>query len=39
MGTKTGSKKGWDTSKGRKWVVVSFWGDETDVTFHRDERE
>lgn len=31
--------KGWDTSKGRKWVVVAFWGVETTVTFHRDEDE
>lgn len=30
---------GWDTSKGRKWVVVAFWGEETEVTFHRDEQE
>lgn len=29
----------WDTSPGRKWVVVAFWGVETTVTFHRDEDE
>lgn len=29
----------WDTSKGRKWVVVAFWGEETTVSFHRDEDE
>jgi hypothetical protein len=31
--------KPWDTSKGRKWVVVAYWGEETTVTFHRDENE
>jgi hypothetical protein len=31
--------KQWDTSKGRKWVVVAFWGEETTVSFHRDEQE
>lgn len=31
--------RGWDTSKGRKWVCVAFWGAETTVTFHRDEQE
>lgn len=29
----------WDTSPGRKWVVVAFWGSETTVTFHRDREE
>jgi hypothetical protein len=31
--------KTWDTSKGRKYVVVAFWGVETNVSFHRDEQE
>lgn len=29
----------WDTSKGRKFVVVAFWGEETTVSFHRDANE
>lgn len=29
----------WDTSKGRTWVVVAFWGVETSITFCRDESE
>lgn len=29
----------WDTSKGRKWVMVAFWGVETTVEFFRDEEE
>lgn len=33
------SDKKWDTSKGRKWVVVAFWGVETTVEFYRDEDE
>jgi hypothetical protein len=31
--------KSWDTSKGRAWVVVAFWGVETTVSFYRDEAE
>jgi hypothetical protein len=31
--------KAWDTSKGRKWVVVAFWGEETTVTFCGGEVE
>ncbi len=29
----------WNTSNGRTWVVVAFWGVETTVKFHRDEGE
>ena len=29
----------WDTSNGRRWVVVAFWGVETTVDFHRDRDE
>lgn len=29
--------KKWDTSKGRRWVVVAFWGVETTVDFYNDE--
>jgi len=29
----------WDTSNGRRWVVVAFWGVETTVTFCRDQKE
>lgn len=36
---KVGIERGWDTSKGRKWVVVAFWGVETTVEFHRDQHE
>lgn len=31
------SDRKWDTSKGRKWVVVAFWGVETTVDFHEDQ--
>ena len=29
----------WNTSKGRRWVVVAFWGVETTVAFYRDRTE
>ena len=28
-----------DTTNGRKWVVVAFWGEETTTEFFRDEQE
>lgn len=31
--------KPWDTSKGRTWVVVAFWGVETTVSFYRNEAD
>lgn len=39
VSTENVTRRGWDTSKGRKWVVVAFWGEETTVSFHRDEDE
>lgn len=32
-------REGWDTRKGRKWVVVAFWGEETTVEFCENEKE
>lgn len=32
-----GKSRAWDTSKGRTWVVVAFWGTETTVSFYSDE--
>ena len=29
----------WNTSKGRKWAVVAFWGTETSTEFFRDDKE
>lgn len=34
-----GKSRPWDTSRGRTWVVVAFWGVETTVSFYRDEGE
>lgn len=33
MSATTSQGQPWDTRKGRRWVVVAFWGAETSVEF------